>query len=157
MLTEELQAIKRQYEQLTQSTERQRLENASANEAALTLPGNEQQRKLVSKLNNYLLSNNNFTNPDIERDSLISELATNKTYLYDAIKIVTGKTLQEYINSFRLEEARRLLDSRSEYTILSIASACGFNSYRTFQRLFRKKYRLSPGEYSKLARTEGRV
>ena len=115
--------------------------------------GNQQQRQLVDRLHEYLLLNKNFLNPEIERDELVSQLTTNKTYLFDAVKAVTGKSLQEFINALRLEEVRRLFDNHSELNIEAIAADCGFNTYQTFYRLFKKRYKLSPAEYAKLAKS----
>jgi transcriptional regulator GlxA family with amidase domain len=69
------------------------------------------------------------------------------------IKAVTDKSLQEYINYLRLEEARRLLDSATHLTLEAIAVECGFNSYSTFYRLFREQYQITPASYRKLAET----
>jgi AraC-like DNA-binding protein len=114
-------------------------------------PGSLQQQKLVLRLREYLLENKNYVNPDINRDEIIIALATNRAYLYDALKTVTGKSLMEYIYFLRLEEARLILDGASEYTIEAVAIDCGFNTYRNFIRLFHKQYRITPSAYRKLA------
>jgi AraC-like DNA-binding protein len=115
--------------------------------------GNTKQHQLVSKLHDYLLRDRNFTQFDIDHNQLASELATNKTFLFEAIKAITEKTPQEYINDLRLDEAKKMFDNHSNYTIEAIAFECGFNSYRTFYRLFKKRYQLSPAEYCKLAKS----
>ena len=98
-----------------------------------------------------MLSDRNFANPDIVFDKLVPILNTNRTYLYDSIKAVSGKSLQEYVNFLRLEEARRMFDNHSELTIERIAEECGFNYYSTFYRLFRERYQITPSEYRKMA------
>ena len=113
--------------------------------------GSLQQLNLVSRLQEYLLLNKNFTNPEIECTELVTTLRTNKTYLYEAIKIVTGKTLQEYINFYRLEEARRMFDNQSNLKINVIATECGFNTYRTFHRAFRERYKMNPEDYRNMS------
>jgi AraC-like DNA-binding protein len=113
---------------------------------------NTQQRELISRLHNYLLHDKNFTKPDIDRDDVVSELITNKTYLFESVKTVTGKTLLEYINSLRLEEAKRLLESEHNLPTQTIADECGFHSRSTFYRLFDDQYHISPKEYRKMAK-----
>jgi AraC-like DNA-binding protein len=110
-----------------------------------------QQRQLVAALHEYLLTNRNFTRNDFTRDKLSAILTTNRTSLQEAIKSVTGKTLQEYFNSLRLEEAKRMLENRSGYTVEAIALECGFNAVNTFYRLFRQQYGVTPAEYRKMA------
>ena len=112
---------------------------------------NPQQCKLVNRLHEYLLLNKNYLNPEMEREWLVSELATNKTYLFEAVKAVTGKSLQDYINYFRLEEARRLFDHHTDFKIEVLAEKCGFVSYRSFYRAFRDQFKMNPTEYRKIA------
>ena len=114
--------------------------------------GNEKQHQLVDHLCHYLLYDKKFTQLAIDHKDIATALATNKTYLFEAVKTITGKTLQEYINYLRLEEARKMLGCQSKSTMDSVAMECGFTSYRTFSRLFKEKYKLTPTEYGKLAK-----
>ena len=148
-LKQELEAMKKQ---ISKAVETGESGEAGGGEAVKKTPGNLQQRKLVERLHEYLLLNKNYTNPDIERGDLVAELITNKTYLFDAVKAVTGKSLLEYINVFRLEEARRMFDNHSELNIEVISENCGFSSYLAFYRAFRDYYKMSPAAYRKMAK-----
>jgi len=148
---DELDILSKQHEQLIQSlspAERERV----ISDKTEKFRGNNQQQQLVSYLHEYLLNDKTFTNSDIDVDKIVPELATNRTYLFDALKAVTGKTPMEYINFLRLEEARRLLEC-SDLTVENIFAECGFNSPQTFYRLFRDSYRITPSEYRKIAKT----
>jgi len=114
------------------------------------LQPNLQQQRLVDDTRNYLLKDRVFINSDFDSDILVETLRTNRTYLFKAVKTVTGKTLQKYINDLRIEEARRMLDGNPELTIETIANSCGF-SVRTFYRFFHDNYNISPSEYRKMA------
>jgi len=109
------------------------------------------QHQLFERLHTYLLEEKNFTKTDINTNRLISELSTNRSYLFDAVKTATGKTLLEYIHSLRLEEAKLLLETTDE-VIDTIATVCGYSSVRTFYRLFRAKYNMSPASYRQMIR-----
>jgi AraC-like DNA-binding protein/cbb3-type cytochrome oxidase subunit 3 len=122
-------------------------------EAEKLLPGDRQQRELVARLHEYLLRHENFAKSDINHNELALELATNKTYLFEAVKAVTGKTPMEYINEMRLQEAKQKLENSPEFTVETIASDCGFNSRRTFYRLFKELYGVNPAEYRKTGQT----
>lgn len=115
------------------------------------LPADKQQRALVARLHDYLLSGADRSHTSINRDELTAALATNKNTLSEAVKAVTGKTLMEYIRAMQLEEARRMLDKHFELTIEAIAYDCGFSAINTFYRLFKKQYGISPAEYRKMA------
>jgi len=84
---------------------------------------------------------------------LVSEIATSRTPLFEAIKAVAGKTPMEFINNIRLEEAKRLLD-HSDDTIEAIATECGFQIASTFYRQFRDRYRITPAEYRRMAKND---
>ncbi len=83
---------------------------------------------------------------------LAIHLGTNRQYLSNYINREKQKTFYEYINDFRLEEAKRLLDNGygDHYrSIDEIATLSGFNSYSTFLRSFVKKYGESPSKLRK--------
>lgn len=77
-----------------------------------------------------------------------------KISIHDAsylINEVTGNNFYNYINSKRVEEAKRLLlsDMSEELNMLGIAFASGFNSKTTFNTAFKKWTGLSPTQYLK--------
>ena len=57
------------------------------------------------------------------------------------------KNFFEFINFYRVEEVKRVLDAGSEMTILDIALAAGFNSQSAFQRFFKRLVGVTPSEY----------
>jgi len=116
-------------------------------------PVNNRQRELFMRLREYLLTDRNFAKAEIDTNALISILSTNRSYLFEAIKSFTGKTLQEYINALRMNEAKHLLETTDEL-IEEIAITCGYNSVRTFYRLFRLYYNISPSVYRKVAKEQ---
>lgn len=130
---------------------RQRYEASAPPVSAGNDNADEQRVQLAARLREYLLTNKRFANPDMDMAELITALGTNRTYLFEAMKAVTNQTPQDYINALRLEEAKRLLDTSDEL-IESIAVMSGYNTSRTFYRLFRERYNISPAEYRKMAR-----
>ncbi|MDR0892319.1 MAG: helix-turn-helix domain-containing protein [Mediterranea sp.] len=118
-------------------------------EATPSDPDNPQQQ-LVNRLDEYLRTDRHYaTLTNMEDGEMLVTLQTNRTYLREAVKNITGKTLSEYVHDLQLEEARHLLDNRPELTIDSIAMECGFSA-RTFTRLFQSKYDISPSQYRKM-------
>jgi AraC-like DNA-binding protein len=167
-LADELKQVSSQYEALEQSIARQTAENTPA-DAPVTPAGalaeqpagadspaqppddDIRQRKLVDALREYILDNSHIVMADIDRNRLAVALSTNRTTLSGAVKAITGKTLMEYVHFLRLEETRKMLDSHKRLSIDAIAENYGLNA-RTFYRLFREHYKISPAEYRKMAK-----
>lgn len=77
-------------------------------------------------------------------------LGTNRQYLSNYINRERNMTFYEYINDFRLEEAKVILESKnseSQQSMEDIAVMVGFNSYSTFLRSFKRKYGKTPSQY----------
>lgn len=55
-------------------------------------------------------------------------------------------TFLKYLHSLRVEHAKNLL-THSDMSILEIAFESGFSDPRTFNRVFREREKMSPGEY----------
>jgi AraC-like DNA-binding protein len=54
-------------------------------------------------------------------------------------------SLLGYINEARIEHAKTLL--ASDETLTAIAESCGFGSFRTFMRVFKKREGITPGQF----------
>lgn len=57
-----------------------------------------------------------------------------------------GASFVQYLNDFRLSRAAGFLLS-TEDTVTDIAERCGFDNLSYFNRLFRRKYGMTPGKY----------
>lgn len=58
-----------------------------------------------------------------------------------------GKNFNAFINSYRIQYALSLLNKDPDSSTLSVAFACGFNSYSAFYSAFKKETGRPPGEY----------
>jgi len=83
---------------------------------------------------------------DISREGLADHLDINPDYLGKMFKVYTGKKIGEYINDLRIQEAARAL-RETEDNIIDIAFSVGYESLRTFNRLFLKVMGTSPKQY----------
>jgi AraC-like DNA-binding protein len=111
----------------------------------------ERQELLMLRLRDWLLEEKHFANIDkFSVDDVAFALQTNRTYLYEAVKSTTGKTLLEYLRDMQLEEAIRLLEEDNNLKMEAVAFECGMTR-ATFFRLFKRKYKLSPMQYREMA------
>jgi tetratricopeptide (TPR) repeat protein len=88
-------------------------------------------------------------NPDLSVSEIAKELGTNVLYVSQAINQHAGKTFSQFINEFRIEEARKLLLDKNiaETSITEIGVHCGFSSSNTFFRQFKEITGLTPSQF----------
>ena len=72
----------------------------------------------------------------------------NKNYFSGLFHSTTGKTYKEYINTLKLEHARKLALT-STIPVTEICYASGFNSLTNFLRVFKNEYGISPAAMRK--------
>lgn len=77
-------------------------------------------------------------------------LDTNRTYLSKAINEKTGLSFNYYVNSFRIDEAVKVLsDSNNDIAIKTLSYDLGFNSISTFYKLFTDVLGVTPSQFRK--------
>lgn len=94
-----------------------------------------------------------FLKTDLVMQEVAQRLGTNRTYLSRYLNHNKHVSFYEYVNSYRLAHAERLLLTTSN-KIKDIAQDSGFNSFSTFTSLFRRHYGCTPTEY-RLAKRSG--
>lgn len=82
--------------------------------------------------------------PSIE--VIADQLNVSQRYLSDALKRETGKTAQEHLHLFLIDEAKDML-LEPEKSISEVAYELGFEYPQYFSRLFKKKLGVSPSVY----------
>lgn len=89
------------------------------------------------------LDNSNFTVED-----LADKMNISRVQLYRKIKAILGISISEYIQDFRLEKSKELLEN-SKLSISEIAYSTGFSSPNYFSTSFKNKFGKTPKEYRK--------
>lgn len=87
-----------------------------------------------------------YISDDITRDDLCREMGTNHTYFTKFLKLATGKTFNEYINSLRIDYAETLLADVS-IPLNDIPSLVGFSSKSAYYSAFKSRHHCTPLEY----------
>lgn len=105
--------------------------------------GKRQLHWAVSALQNYIQTN---FNQNLSLREAARLYFVNEKYIGRLFKQQTGHTFHEYLNNVRLEKAAAyLLDTR--INMISVALSSGFQNVAYFNRLFRRKYGMSPSGY----------
>lgn len=88
----------------------------------------------------------------LDVESLARGYAMSRSHFSHYFRRLTGLSPANYLRTLRLEAAtERLRDRR--LSVKEIAAATGFSDANQFCRAFRRQYRMSPGEWRRLAGT----
>jgi len=91
-----------------------------------------------------------YQNPELTLTDLAKHLNTNSVLLSKYINRGFDMNFNDFINSFRVEEVRKKLESGAgnQFTIMSMAYEAGFNSKATFNRAFKKFTGKTPKDFT---------
>lgn len=106
-------------------------------------------QKEFEKIDAYIIEKQRYLEPNLGLEELANELDISSTHLSKIINTYSDYNFPDYINSLRIQQAKKLLndDSFCRYTIISIGLECGFNSKSTFYAAFKKFTSQTPSEY----------
>lgn len=104
---------------------------------------NVQDDRLIEMLN-YIQANYK----DITLDGMAEYFHLSEPYISKYVKEKSGKTFSEHVTHIRLKRAKTLLKNGS-MTIENIADAVGYPNVEHFNRTFKKKFDMTPGQYRK--------
>jgi len=88
-----------------------------------------------------------YRDPDISVQSLSNALGIRSHQLSALLKTHMETSFRAFINKRRVEEARSLLISRPDKSVLDIAFTVGFNSKTTFNTAFLRETGESPTSF----------
>lgn len=90
-----------------------------------------------------------FLNPNFSLEEAAKELKIPKHLLSQYVNEVMGKSFSTLIKEYRIEKAKKLLETEKNYTIESLGYDSGFTSKSSFFTAFKKATGLTPAEYQK--------
>jgi len=117
----------------------------------------ERSERYLKKLLLLMETEKPYTDGDLTVQKLAERLTIPAQHLSQTINEKLNQSFSEFINTYRVEEAKRqLLDSKKKhYSILAIAEEVGFNSKSSFNAVFKKYTNTTPSEFRKTADNNG--
>ena len=110
---------------------------------------NTSQDQLFHKIYQLMVNEQVYTKSDITVNYLSKQLSSNTKYISKAIKEETGMNFNTFINTFRIEEAKRILRDKisSTWSLDAVAEQSGFNNTTSFFQAFKKNTGLTPSAF----------
>jgi AraC-like DNA-binding protein len=119
--------------------------NGSPNKAADQAVNDRNEGK-IQQVIRYIQENYMY---DLSREGLAAAVDMHPDNLGRLFKIIVNRKMGEYINELRINDAAAKLLETSE-NIINIAYSVGFDSLRTFNRVFLKTMQMTPEQYRKV-------
>ena len=104
------------------------------------------QTKSLEKMKTILKYVEEHYSEHITIDDMAALTYYSKSHFMKFFKQQMGTGFIEYLNDYRLTMAERLLKS-SDASVLEIAEQSGFDNLSYFNRIFKRKYGISPGKW----------
>ena len=103
------------------------------------------------QVKDFIETDKTFLIPNLTLPMLSEKVQISPRRLSFLFNNVLGISFYDFINGYRVEEAKkRLVSGHSDkYTITGIGLSCGFNSKSSFYRIFKNKLGVSPYQYKK--------
>ncbi|MGB0839403.1 MAG: helix-turn-helix domain-containing protein [Chitinophagales bacterium] len=110
---------------------------------------------ILKKIKTFVQDEQYYLKKNSSLADLATQLSLSPTYLSQIINSELGKNFNDFINHYRIEEAKkRLIDEAySHFNMAGIGDMVGFNSKSSFYAVFKKYTQLTPAAYAKAMKT----
>ena len=111
----------------------------------------DKTRYCLNKLDQMMTVEKKYLDSELSLKSLSENLEVNTTYLSQIINEHLGKNFNDYINHYRVQEAKDLIldPKEKKINLTDIAFQSGFNSIPSFNRVFKKMTGFNPSQFCK--------
>ena len=113
---------------------------------------NAETEQILQVLSNYMNLEKPYLDPELSLHKLAIGINLPEKQLSQLINQHIGKHFFDYINEFRINDAKVLLKEQTDLTVLEILYEVGFNSKSSFYTAFKKETHQTPTVYRKSIR-----
>lgn len=114
--------------------------------AGMQPPGNK-DRLLYDRVETYMKDHQPYLEDGFSLTELAAMMYTNKSYLSRTINRYSGYNFCQYVNKYRVEYAKEMMQKDRRIKILELAMASGFHSVASFNMAFKLHTNDTPSEY----------
>lgn len=124
---------------------------AESDNASLTADISNSKRTFTKEEQIFLLRcreiiDDNLCNPDFNIDFLAEKLAMSHSTLYKKLKQMTGMSLIEFVNDYKIYKAVQAF-KEGQTNVVKVAEMCGFGDIKNFRNVFKRKMQMSPKQF----------
>ena len=104
---------------------------------------------LLDGLLKYMEQEKPYLNPDLNYEHFLEKLDISRHHFSQILNDNLQQNFFDFINAYRINEAKQMLQQHPKMTVLEILYAVGFNSKSSFNTAFKKATQLTPTQYRK--------
>ncbi|RAU91862.1 helix-turn-helix domain-containing protein [Paenibacillus sp. YN15] len=113
----------------------------------------EQDQSLAGQILAYMHGHYHY---DLSLTDMAGQFNLSPNYISQLIKEKTGESFKDYLNEYRVKQAKRIMDEHADMKIHDIAGMAGWSNVNTFIRVFKKYEGVTPGQYRQQDRERDR-
>lgn len=98
----------------------------------------------------YFKNEKPWLDPQLNILQVAKHIGTNRSYVSNIVNEQIGCNFNQFVNNYRINEAKKLLNQTPELTISEISELVGFGSVNSFIRIFKNIEHKTPTEFKKL-------
>ncbi len=110
-----------------------------------------EKKKLIKKVEDYMLNDKKFLDPNLRLSTMAQKLDTNRQYISQVINEYNGQNFYHFTNKFRIDEFIKMYKEGQlvNLSIEGMANKVGFKSKSSFYGAFKKVKGTTPKEFLK--------
>jgi len=106
--------------------------------------------KSITELKHFMVNSRPYLNPTLTIELLAKQLNLTTEDLSSMINHHLGQHFFDFVNTYRVKSAAKMLQIHQDKTILTILYEVGFNSKSSFNTAFKKHMAMTPSQYRKI-------
>lgn len=110
---------------------------------------NKEASAISKKLDKLFEEKKLFKNSSLKLNNLAKEIEVTPHQLSQYLNNNLNKSFNQFINEYRINEAKELIETNSQYTLEAIGYEAGFSSKSTFYATFKKIMGITPAAFKK--------
>ena len=109
----------------------------------------QELEEIEIKLKHYFKKEKPWLDPQLNIWDVAKEIGTNRSYISKVVNDNVGCNFNQFVNKYRIKEAKKLLNKTPEIPISEISDLAGFGSLNSFIRIFKNSESCTPSKFKK--------